>query len=175
MGFEHGLQERLMSRFRKAYGDSPLHLLATAASFAIVGYGFFMIFQSPAPESTILFFVAAIVAHDLIAFPLYSGLNFVAGKVTGEGQSETDRAGRVPAINYLRVPFILSAISFVMFFPLILGLSADRYEASTGLDAGIFLGRWLGICAVLFTGSALLYAMRLRRAGSRADGEEVGG
>jgi hypothetical protein len=158
-----------MGPFRRAYGDSPLHLLATAASFAIVGYGFFMIFQSPAPESTILFFVAAIVAHDMIAFPLYSGLNFVAGKVTGAERPVDDGAARVPAINYVRVPFILSAISFVMFFPLILGLSAERYEASTGLDAGVFLGRWLGICAVLFTGSALLYAMRLRRARSARD------
>ena len=50
-----------------------------------------------------------------------------------------------------------------MFFPLILGLSAERYLANGGLDAGVFLGRWLGICAVAFTASAILYAVKLRR------------
>jgi len=153
----------MISLFRKAYDASPLHLLASAASFAIAGYGFFMIFKSPAPESTMLFFVAAIFAHDMIAFPLYSGLNFVAGRATGAGKPDAVAAVGVPAINYLRVPFILSAISFVMFFPLILGLSSERYENSTGLDSGVFLGRWLGICAVLFTASAILYAVKLRR------------
>ncbi len=152
-----------MGFFRRAYGASPLHLLAVIASFAIAGYAFFMIFKAPAPESMLLFFGLAIIAHDMIAFPLYSSLNYVAGRTTKAVEpGETDVTG-VPAINYLRVPFILSAICFVMFFPLILGLSSERYEASTGLDAGVFMGRWLGICAVVFTVSALLYAIRLRR------------
>ncbi len=149
--------------FRKAYGASPLHLLAVFASLAIAGYGFFMIFKAPAPESTLLFFGLAIVAHDMIAFPLYSTLNYVAGRTSRAVEPQSVAAVGVPAINYLRIPFILCAISLVMFFPLILGLSADRYEASSGLDIGVFLGRWLGICAVLFTGSALLYAFKLRR------------
>jgi hypothetical protein len=162
-----------MSFFRKAYGASPLHLLAVIASFAIVGYGFFMIFQAPAPESTLLFFGFAIIAHDMIAFPLYSTLNAVAGRSTGSpprgdgntaGDASASEDSRVPAINYLRVPFILSAFCFVIFFPLILGLSSEQYERSTGLDPDVFLGRWLGICAVLFTASAILYAIRLRRA-----------
>lgn len=162
----------MTASFRRAYGASPLHLLAVIASFAVAGYGFFMIFKAPAPESTLLFFVLAIVAHDLIAFPLYSTLNFVAGR-TSRVEPEAAAAIGVPAINYLRVPFIVCAISLVMFFPLILGLSADRYEAASGQDAGVFLGRWLGICAVLFTGSALLYALKLRRVG-RATGTDEG-
>lgn len=152
-----------MALFRKAYGASPLHLLAVIASFTVAGYGFFMIFKSPAPESTLLFFGLAIVAHDMIAFPLYSTLNFVAGRTAGAAEPKAVAEVGDPAINYLRVPFIVSAISFVMFFPLILGLSADRYSASTGLDIGVFLGRWLGICAVVFTASAILYAVKLRR------------
>jgi hypothetical protein len=152
-----------MAAFRRLYGASPLHLLAVLASLAIAGYGFFMIFRSPAPESTLLFFGLVIVAHDLIAFPLYSTLNFVAGRATRAAEPEAIAAAGSPAINYLRIPFLISAVCFVMFFPLILGLSADRYEASTGLDPGIFLGRWLGICAVVFTISAFLYALRLRR------------
>jgi hypothetical protein len=76
-----------------------------------------------------------------------------------------DSAADIPvrALNYIRVPFVLCAFCFLIFFPLILGLSAERYELSTGLDPNVFLGRWLAICAVLFTGSAVLYAIRLRR------------
>jgi hypothetical protein len=153
----------VVSLFRKAYGASPLHLLAVVASFAIAGYGFFMIFKSPAPESTLIYFGFAVIAHDMIAFPLYSGLNFIAGGTTKAVEPESVAASGVPAINYLRVPFLVSAISLVMFFPLVFGLSADRYEANTGLDPGVFLGRWLGICAVVFTVSAILYAVKLRR------------
>lgn len=153
----------MISLFRKAYGASPLHLLAVFASFAIAGYGFFMIFKSPAPESALLYFGFAVVAHDMIAFPLYSALNFVAGRTTRAAEPEQVASVGVPAINYLRIPFLISAISFAMFFPLILGLSSDIYEAGTGLDAGAFLGRWLGICAVVFTASAILYAVKLRR------------
>ena len=109
-----------MSAFRRLYGASPLHLLAVLASFAIAGYGFFMIFKSPAPESTLLFFGLAIVAHDMIAFPLYSTLNLVAGRTAAAAEPEAVAATGVPAINYLRVPFIISAICLVMFFPPIL-------------------------------------------------------
>ncbi len=151
------------ARFRKAYGASPLHLMAAIASFAIAGYGFFMIFKAPAPESTLLFFGLAIVAHDMLAFPLYSTLNFVAGRSSGAVEPEAAAAVGVPAINYLRIPFVICGIALLMFFPLVLGLSADRYEASSGQEVGVFLGRWLGICAVLFTASALLYALKLRR------------
>ena len=163
-----------MSAFRRMYGASPLHLLAVLASLAIAGYGFFMIFKSPAPESTLLFFGLAIIAHDMIAFPLYSTLNAVAGRGTQAAEPRDVAEAGVPAINYLRVPFIISTICLVMFFPLVLGLSADRYEASTGLDAGVFLVRWLGICAAAFTVSAVMYALKLRRVArsTREDGED---
>ena len=159
-----------MGRFRKLYGASPLHLLAVIATLALVGYGFFMIFKSPAPESTLIFFVAAIFAHDMLAFPLYSGLNRIAGQAVGRGASEHDER-RVPAINYLRVPFILSAFCFLLFFPLILGLSSDRYSASTGMDVDMFVGRWLGITAAVFLCSAVAYAVRLRRTARAPDHE----
>ena len=54
-----------------------------------------------------------------------------------------------------------------MFFPLILGLDSTNYEKDTGLSGDVFLTRWLGLCAALFLGSALIYAVRLRRAARR--------
>jgi hypothetical protein len=58
-----------------------------------------------------------------------------------------------------------------MFFPLILGLDAANYEKDTGLSGDVFLTRWLGLCAALFLGSAVIYAVRLRRASRQTEAE----
>jgi len=158
-----------MRRLRDAYGASPLHVLAVLASFTVAGYGFLRIAQSPSALGTFLWFGAAIIAHDLLAFPLYSTLNLIAHRsLLGPGDEWSD-GRRVPVINHLRVPAILSGISFLMFFPLILGLDSTRYAHYTGQGADVYLTRWLGICATLFLGSALIYAIRLRRDGGPPD------
>lgn len=152
-----------MGRLRSAYGASPLHLLAVIASFAVAGYAFLRIVESPSALGTFIWFGAAIFAHDLLAFPLYSALNLIAHRSLvepGEGR-RPDR--RVPVINHLRVPAMLSAFAFLLFFPLILGLSSANYVEDTGVSGDVFLARWLGLCAVLFLGSAVIYAFRLRR------------
>jgi hypothetical protein len=48
------------------------------ASFAPATYGFLRIAESPAPVSTVAWLTAAIVAHDLIAFPIYSLIALLA-------------------------------------------------------------------------------------------------
>jgi len=170
-----------VARFRAAYGASPLHLLAVVASFAVAGYGFLRIFDSPSPESTLIYFGAAVFAHDLLAFPFYSTLNLIAHRSLVEPADSWLARRRVPAINYVRVPSVLGGIAFLLFFPLILGLGAERYEDSTGESVDVFLTRWLLLCGVLFAGSALLYAVRLRLASrdrpasSRPEGEEMQG
>lgn len=152
-----------MKKFRSLYGASPLHLLAVIASFAIAGYGFMRIFDSPAPESTMLFFIAAVFAHDLIAFPLYSALNQIAFRSAGEKANWWLSEQTVQPLNYIRIPAVVSGLLLIMFFPLVFRLSADRFMANSGESPDVFLSRWLGIVAVLFTVSALLYAFRLRR------------
>ena len=162
-----------MSRFRTLYGASPLHLLAVIASLAVAGYGFLRIFDSPAPESTMLFFIAAIFAHDLIAFPLYSALNQIANRSAGEKANWWLSQQEVQPLNYIRIPAVISGFLLLLYFPLILRLSADRFLANSGQSADVFLGRWLGIVAVLFTVSGLLYAFRLRRASAAATAEQA--
>ncbi|MGK2955749.1 MAG: hypothetical protein ACSLFI_08790 [Solirubrobacterales bacterium] len=164
-----------MKKIRGMYGASPLHFLAVISSFAIAAYAFTRIFAAPAPESTLLFFVLAIFAHDLIAFPLYSLLNLIANRGMGSRSKGWMAERKVPPINYLRVPLVLSAFAFIIFFPLILGLSAERYENSTGLSSDIFFGRWLGLCAALFTISAIAYAINLRRASVRLGPSKASG
>ncbi|MGH2939824.1 MAG: hypothetical protein ACRDPE_17065 [Solirubrobacterales bacterium] len=158
-----------MARVRAAYGDSPLHLLAVLASFAIAGYAFLRIVENPSALGTLVWFAGAAVAHDLIAFPLYSALNLIAHRsIEGPDDAREERR-RVPLINHVRIPAFLAGLALLMFFPLILGLDAADYEKDTGLSGDVFLTRWLGLCAALFLGSALIYAIRLRRAARRED------
>jgi hypothetical protein len=158
-----------MALFRSRYGDTPLHLLAVVASFAIAGYALFRIVESPSALGTLIWLGAAAIAHDLIAFPLYSCLNLIAHRTIGGRADAREEERLVPLINHIRIPAALSALALLLFFPLILGLDSTNYEKDAGLGSGVFLGRWLGLCAALFLGSALIYAIRLRRASPPGD------
>lgn len=161
----------MTARFRSLYGDSPLHLLAVLASFAIAGYAFLRIVENPSALGTLVWFAGAIVLHDLLAFPLYSALNLIADRgLAGRGGEREAR--RVPLINHVRIPALLSGLALVLFFPLILGLDAANYEKDTGLSGDVFFTRWLGLTAALFLGSALIYALRLRRAAKTPEAED---
>jgi hypothetical protein len=152
-----------MGRLRSLYGNGPLHLLAVLATAAIAGYAIVEVSGLPAPVSFAIWFGGAIVAHDLVAFPLYSLLARVAGRAAraaGEGGAR--------AYNYVRVPALISALLFVVWFPLILGLSSEVYELKSGRSTEPFLARWLLLTAGLFVASGLAYAIALRRRGSRS-------
>jgi hypothetical protein len=145
-----------MPRPHDRYGDTPLHAIAVAVSFAIAAYGFLEVAQRPNALSFAIYFAGAIVAHDLIAFPVYSLLNAVAGRATQTvGLDAT-------TINYVRVPALLAAFAFVVWFPLILGLSNSLYVADTGHERPAYLERWLLLTAALFALSGLVYAIRRR-------------
>ncbi|MDQ3758690.1 MAG: hypothetical protein M3331_01915, partial [Actinomycetota bacterium] len=104
---------------------------------------------------------AAIIAHDMLAFPLYSLLGAIAG---GALRDRPSGSAGPPALNYLRVPALLSAFAFVVWFPVILGFSDSEVEESTALGTDPFLERWLLLSGALFAISALAYALRIRRA-----------
>jgi len=68
----------LIARFTASYGSNPLHLLGTIAALALAGY--VVIVLGPQAlwnrkvwwQSIAVWFLAAIIAHDLILFPLYA-------------------------------------------------------------------------------------------------------
>ncbi len=135
---------------RRVYGAGPLHLLATLAALALAGYACARILAGTQAGNVALWFVGAIVVHDAIAFWLYTSLDRLAAR------------GRMrAAINYVRVPAILSGLALLVYFPLILDLG--RYERATTLAADVYLTRWLLLSAILFAASALLYVVRARR------------
>ncbi len=135
---------------RDLYGAGALHLLSTLAALALAAYAFSRIFAGPQPTNVVAWFAGAIVAHDLVAFPLYTALDRLA------------RGRRTRGVNYVRVPALLAGLTFIVFAPLILGLGDGRYERSTTLSQDVYLGRWLLLCGALFAASALLYAVRAR-------------
>jgi hypothetical protein len=142
---------------RRLYGASGLHLLALIASFALAAAALAHFLDTGAPINLLAWFVGAIVAHDLILFPLYAGLDRIAGRL--------EPKTRVPVVNHVRIPGLLSGLLLLVYFPLILRLSAPVYENTTGLNPQVYLGRWLAITAALFLGSAVAYAVRIRLTG----------
>jgi|SRR5690349_4050819 len=143
-------------RLQGAYGAGPLHLLSHVAALALTAYTFTRIFAGGQPWNVVLWFAGALLVHDAIAFPLYTALNRLAlGWARG-------------SINYVRVPALLSALTLLVFSPLILGLGDGRYARATTLSQDVYLGRWLLLCGAMFTVSALLYALSSRRRGARS-------
>jgi hypothetical protein len=158
----------LTGRFRRHYGAHPLHLLTLLASFALVGY----VIATVGPkqlwnshvwwQSIAVWFIAAIILHDLVLFPFYA----LADRSLGAGWRAVtgrfpDRMPRVPPVNYLRIPTMASGLLLLMFFPGIIEQGKGAYLRATGLTQAPFLDRWLLITAVLFGSSALAYGIRL--------------
>ena len=154
-----------LTRFRAVYGSHPLHLLTLIAGFALFGYVLATI--KPATlwnpntwwQSIIVWFAAAIIAHDLVLFPIYAFVDriLLAGSRIRPPRSETS----VPVLNYVRVPALGAGLTLLMFLPGIIEQGAPTYAAATGQTQEPFLGRWLLLTAALFATSAGLYATRL--------------
>jgi hypothetical protein len=159
MGGEDGVPR--VRRFREHYGAGPVHLLALLASLAICAYGLSRVLdQLPKPANFAIWFGGAIVAHDLVLYPLYSLLGLVAYGVLAR-PTPRDRL-RVAALNHLRLPALMSALLLLVWLPLVAGLGETTFARASGLRSDVYLQRWLLISAALFAGSALLFALRVR-------------
>jgi hypothetical protein len=147
-----------MRLFRHRYGASPLHLVAHIAAFAIAAYALAEVVRGGAAVNFIVWFVGAAVLHDFVFFPLYSGLDRLArhGARHGTGSSG------VPVVNHVRVPALIAGLLLLVYFPLILGLGDRSYYSASGHHIEGYARNWLLITAVLFVGSAVLYALRVR-------------
>lgn len=152
----------VLARVRGFYGAHPLHLLALLGCFALAGYAVLRTLSEPAWPVILLWFLGAVVAHDLVLFPLYaladhsltSGLRAVR---PGRGGA----APRVPVGNHLRVPFLGAGLLFLIFFPGIIEQGAQTFRDASGLTQEPYLGRWLLLTAAMFLASAVVYAARV--------------
>jgi len=152
-----------MNGFRRIYGSHPLHLLTLVAGFALFGYVIATI--TPAAlwntktwwQSIVVWFAAAIIAHDLVLFPIYALADRLL-PTTGFGRRP---ASKVPVLNYIRVPALGAGLTLLVFLPGIIEQGAPTFRAATGLTQDLFLGRWLLLTGAMFAVSAVVYAIRL--------------
>jgi hypothetical protein len=165
----------MTSRIRHWYGANPLHLLALLAAFALAGYAVHAVIAAGQFRGFAIWFAVAIIGHDLLLFPLYSLADLSVQRLLpwkGRPAPASPRGpGQVPGppvINYVRIPVAFSLLLLLAFFPLILGLSEPEYHRASGLTTQPYLWRWLAVTGVLFAGSAVIYALRCRRAATRA-------
>lgn len=141
-----------MSALRRHYGSSPLHLVLHVALFAAFAWVALKVTDAREAWNIAAWFVAALVLHDLVLLPFYSAIDRVA-----------IRRARTSAVNFVRVPLLLSGVLLLLFFPPILGLSDGSFARVAGVEPSGHLERWLLATAVLFAGSAVLYAATARR------------
>lgn len=149
------------ANFRRVYGSRPWHLLTLIAGFALLGY----VVATVRPvalwnphvwwQSIIVWFAAAIVAHDLVLFPIYALLDRLLSRSAVRLPTE-----RVPVINHLRVPALGAGLTLLVFLPGIIKQGAATYSAATGQTQDPFFGRWLLLTAAMFGVSAAIYAVR---------------
>jgi hypothetical protein len=165
-----------MRSLPRAYGAHPLHLLALLGCFALTGYVAVHVVNAPLLPRMVIWFVAAVVAHDLILFPLYAladrslhGLLRLLPSMPHKGVPV------VPPVNYVRIPALGAGLTFILFLPGIIQQGGPTYIAATGQTQAPYLGRWLLLAAAMFLVSAVVYAVRTRIAGApaRASAREV--
>ncbi|MCO6008206.1 hypothetical protein NE236_24820 [Actinoallomurus purpureus] len=161
-------------RITAHYGADPLHLLALLACFALAGYAASRVFAAGIWVGFAIWFVGAAVAHDLVLFPLYALADVAVQRRRWGRRRPGPHVHWTPWINYVRVPVGLSGLLLLVWFPLILRRSGETYRKAVGLDSNPFLGRWLLVTGVLFAGSAVAYAVRLRRSTPRRRGTRRG-
>lgn len=170
----------MRARFTACYGADPLHLLGTVAALALAGYVVILLGPNGLWNSSVwwqsigVWFLAAIVAHDLILFPLYALADRSLIKALAAVRIQRSApAPRVSPLNYLRVPTLAAGLSLLLFFPGIIEQGGPSYAAATGQDQQPFLGRWLLLVAAVYGLSALAYAARLAILGRRAKSTDL--
>jgi hypothetical protein len=146
-----------MRWFSRWYGANPLHLLVMFGCAALTGYAGAALLRVK-PVEILLWFVAAVVGHDLVLFPLYV---LADRSVTAVFRHRPPKLPTVPWINYLRVPVVLSGVLLLIWFPLIFRIPT-HFPRTTDLSLNPYQGHWLAVTGALFLLSAVAYAARLR-------------
>jgi Kef-type K+ transport system membrane component KefB len=148
------------SWFRRRYGAGPLHLISLLLCFCVAGYAASQIADVPEATRIGVWFIGAVVAHDLVLWPLYA----MADRLGVELSRRRPRPRRVDWVNHVRVPAVISGVLLIISFPLVLNWSGRTYRAATGLSPSPFTARWVAVTAVLFAVSAVAYLVRWGRA-----------
>jgi hypothetical protein len=129
-----------------------MRVLAHLILLPIAGWALLTVLDFRAADNVVVWLVAAVIIHDLILLPVYSGLDRVARFAVGD------------AINYIRVPGGISLLMLLVFWSTIRGKGDGAFHYVSGLHYDGYAQRWLLVTAGLFALSGALYLAR--RAGS---------
>jgi hypothetical protein len=135
----------------KLYGSTPAHLLAHLIGLPLVAWAVLTVLDFRAADNVVAWLVAAVILHDLVLLPLYSGVDRAAQAVFRG------------AINYVRVPAGLSLLMLLVFWSTIRGKGAGTFSRVSGLEWDGYALRWLLVSAGLFAVSGALYLVRRSR------------
>ena len=162
------------------------------ACFAVAAYAVTRVLGQTEWRGVLLWFVACVVLHDVIGWPLYTAADRMlvrrsqrphtgssngapAGLLHGPHRPVRPNAERVPWTNHVRFPVVISGVLLGMFFPLILRISKTTYPGFTGFSEDAYLMSWLEVSGILFVVSAVVYLARVGvarwRSGRRPPGE----
>lgn len=141
-------------RFRARYGARLWHLLILVGAFALAGWVTLRLAREATAVRMLVWFVGAVIAHDLVLFPVYASIDRGLRRATRNAPSP---------LNHIRVPALASGLLFLVYLPGILQQGRPTFMAATGQDQQPYLWRWLAISGALFVISGLWYAARLIR------------
>jgi len=145
-----------MARIRALYGASPLHLLAHLVALPLAAFALLQLARSGTAVAIFTWLVAGVLLHDFVLLPFYGALDRLGRRATGA------------AVNYVRVPALISGLLLIVFIGTISGKGGGVFHGVSGLDYEGYFGRWLLVTAALFVASGLVYLLRGRGGGSRS-------
>lgn len=155
-----------MSWLRQRYGAGPLHLVLSVACLAFSGYLVWTVLPAANAARLFVWIGLAAAVHDLLLWPFYAGLDRLVVRLRERRRKTIGDRFAVPLVNHIRVPVVLSAVTLLISFPLVLRHSEPAYHTATGLTEQPYLWRWLSITGSAFAISAVIYIGRvsIRRA-----------
>ncbi|WP_210495847.1 hypothetical protein [Patulibacter sp. SYSU D01012] len=160
--------------WRRLYGATPLHLLVHLAGFALIAWALIAVFghYHATAGNLALWLLAGAVLNDLVALPLYVGVDRLARAAWDRVRARTGvgrAADLVPGNGHVRVPVAMSAALLLVYLPNVLGKAPVGHRLATGLpQQPDYAVRWLLITAALLLASAAVYAARLMAAAAAA-------
>jgi hypothetical protein len=154
--------------WRRFYGENPLHLLTVIGCFALAGYVVVLLIPDPSAIWILIWFAGAIIAHDLILYPLYALADQpLTLSRSARRKALPHRPPLIPAINHTRAPVLGALVLGLIYFPTLTQRGQDGFLFASGHPMIGQYENWLLITGLLFLGSAAIYALRWGAAARR--------
>jgi hypothetical protein len=136
------------------YGAAPAHLaVLTAALLLAAAAGSEL--HAERGRDVGLWFAGAAVLHDALVLPAYVALDALLVALWRR------RPGRVPWLNFVRVPLAVSGLLLLVYAPEILRLSDGAFAHKTGRSDSVYLAHWAAVSGFVAAVSAVCYLARV--------------